>query len=235
MIRLHILGIPYTITNDEYSHDAFTGKVQRFSPMMRSIGYEVYHYGVEGSDTNASVNIQLMTKNEWNDLRIESFMFLNNITKEEAIQKNQDKTYLINGLSNYTSPLTIEFNKRLKTELLKNYRSKTTDIICCPLGRTHDEAIKDLDVVCVETGIGYHGSYLNYRIFESHSILSYEKSNPSNYFFVIPHSYNINDYTLSFKPERIGYFGRLEKVKGLQSQQIKYMNIHQVLLNNYKT
>ena len=64
MIRLHILAIPYTITNDEYSHDAFTGKVQRFSPMMRSRGYEVYHYGVEGSESNATKDIQLLTKDE---------------------------------------------------------------------------------------------------------------------------------------------------------------------------
>jgi hypothetical protein len=64
MIRLHILAIPYTITNDEYSHDAFTGKVQRFAPMMRSRGYEVYHYGVEGSVPNATKDIQLLTKKE---------------------------------------------------------------------------------------------------------------------------------------------------------------------------
>jgi len=30
-IRLHIPGIPYTITRDEFSHDAFTGKVKKFS------------------------------------------------------------------------------------------------------------------------------------------------------------------------------------------------------------
>lgn len=218
MKRLHILAIPYTITNDEYSHDAFTGKVQRFGPMMRSRGYEVYHYGVEGSEPNATRDIQLLTKKEWNELRIETFMFLDsNLTREQAEIKNQDKTYLINGLSNFNSPLCVEFNKRLRPKLMEHYRGTSTDIVCCPLGHTHHDAIKDLPMICVENGIGYQNSYLNYRIFESQSILSCEKSNPNNYFFVIPNYYNIDDFEYSNKYQRmrIGFFGRLEKVKGL--------------------
>ena len=35
-IRLHLLAIPHTITTDDFSHCAFTGKVLRFSPMMRT-------------------------------------------------------------------------------------------------------------------------------------------------------------------------------------------------------
>ncbi len=65
MIRLHLPAIPYTITRDEYSHDAFTGKVKRFSPMMRSRGFEVFHYGIETSDSGANKDIELMTKAEW--------------------------------------------------------------------------------------------------------------------------------------------------------------------------
>ncbi len=217
MIRLHILAIPYTITNDEYSHDAFTGKVQRFGPMMRSRGYEVYHYGVEGSVPNATKDIQLLTKEEWNELRIQTFMFLDkDLSREQAEIKNQDKTYLINGLSNFNSPLCVEFNKRLRPKLIENYRGMSTDIVCCPLGHTHHDAVKDSPMICVENGIGYQNSYLNYRIFESQSILSCEKSNPNNYFFVIPNYYNIDDFEFSNKQSmRIGFFGRLEKVKGL--------------------
>jgi hypothetical protein len=48
-MRLHLPAIPHTITSPEFSHCAFTGKVLRFAPMMRSRGYEVIHYGVEGS------------------------------------------------------------------------------------------------------------------------------------------------------------------------------------------
>ena len=55
-MRLHLPAIPHTITSAAYSHCAFTGKVLRFPRMMMSVGYEVYHYGVEGSETDA-VNI----------------------------------------------------------------------------------------------------------------------------------------------------------------------------------
>ena len=222
MIRLHILAIPYTITNDEYSHDAFTGKVQRFSPMMRSRGYEVYHYGVEGSDSNATKDIQLLTKDEWNELRIQSFMFLESgLTREQAEKKNKDKTYLINGLANFNSPLCVEFNKRLKIKLLENYRGIETDVVCCPLGQIHDGALKGEKFVCLENGIGYNDSYLNYRVFESHTVFASscqsENKNPNNYYFVIPNFYNIKDFTFSPKPNptRIGFFGRIQIYKGL--------------------
>ena len=37
-----------------------------------SVGYEVYHYGVEGSESDA-VNIDLLSREEWEDLRRQSF------------------------------------------------------------------------------------------------------------------------------------------------------------------
>ena len=61
-IRLHILALPHTITNDEFSHCAYTGKVLRFPEMMVSRGFEVYHYGVEGSTTKATKNVELLTQ-----------------------------------------------------------------------------------------------------------------------------------------------------------------------------
>ena len=35
--------------------------------MMMSVGYEVYHYGVEGSESDA-VNIDLLSREEWEEL-----------------------------------------------------------------------------------------------------------------------------------------------------------------------
>jgi hypothetical protein len=72
-IRLHLLALPHTITTDEFSHCAFTGKVQRFSPMMRSRGFEVFHYGIRGSQSGADKDIDIFTQDEWNELRIESY------------------------------------------------------------------------------------------------------------------------------------------------------------------
>ena len=83
-MRLHIPAIPHTITSQLYSHCAFTGKVLRFAPMMRSRGYQVYHYGVEGSEPGADVSIDLLTKQEWQQLRVESYQQLHPEADAEA-------------------------------------------------------------------------------------------------------------------------------------------------------
>jgi hypothetical protein len=132
-------------------------------------------------------------------------MFLNpSLTLEEATKKNEDKTIILNELSNWDTPLCVEFNKRFCEKLKENYRSNRTDIICIPLARTYEAAIKNLNALSIEIGIGYSGSYLNFRIFESYSWLSKtlceEKKDPQNYWFVIPMSYNINEFRLSLNP-----------------------------------
>ena len=220
-IRLHLPAIPYTITRDEYSHDAFTGKVKRFAPMMQSVGFEVYHYGVETSDSGADRDIQLFTVAEWNALRVESMQFLEPaLSKEAAAAKVNDPATIVGTLANWNTPLFVEFNRRLRTQLIKHYRSKQTDIVCIALGQSYDEALRDLDYVLIETGIGYNNSCKSFRIFESHGWLSFalgkENTNPNNYWFVIPNFYNISEFVFRPIPEarRIGFLGRVEDVKG---------------------
>lgn len=220
-MRLHIPGIPYTITRSEYSHDAFTGKVLRFSKMMRSRGFEVYHYGIETSESNATKQIDIMTKAEWTELRIKTWQFLDtSISYEEAVKRNNDDTLLINQLSNWNSPLTVEFNKRFRKHLIENHRNGINDIVCTPLAKTYQAAFDDLNYIFVETGIGYSGSYLNYRIFESNTWLAKtigeEPQNPPNYWFTIPNYYDTDEFKLSTKPnpKKIGFLGRIGDYKG---------------------
>ena len=63
-MKLHILGIPHTCTTIEYSHCAFTGVVLRFSPMMRSVGYEVIHYGNGNYNPNANIHEEIFSVEE---------------------------------------------------------------------------------------------------------------------------------------------------------------------------
>lgn len=221
-IRLHLISIPHTITSEVYSHCAFTGKVKRFSPMMKSVGFEVYHYGIESSNSGADKNIDLLTIQEWTDLKIKSFMYLDKkLTLNEAIQKNNDETKYIGELGNWDTPLVKEFNKRLKIKLIQNYRDNKTDIVCIPFGKNYEDAICDLNFTKVETGIGYPDSYQNFRIFESYSWLSHtcakENINPPNYWFVAPNYYDINNFKLSLIPnkKKIGFLGRITSSKGL--------------------
>jgi hypothetical protein len=221
MIRLHVPAIPYTITRDEFSHDAFTGKVKRFGPMMRSRGFEVYHYGVETSESGATQNFDILTKAEWTRLRIETLQYLNpKMTLEEATAKNESHTMIVNDLSNWGSPLSKEFNRRFREKLIANYRSSKTDIVCIPLSRTYQDALQGLNYATIEFGIGYSGSYLDFRIFESHAWLSHtlgrENRQPHNYWFVIPHGFDTTEFKLSLSPKKrkIGFLGRIVDLKG---------------------
>lgn len=171
-IRLHMLGLPHTITSNKFSHCAFTGKVLRFCEMMVRIGFEVYHYGIETSETKATKNINVLSLEEWKNLRKISIKFwFKNFTDEEIDKALKDKTTFVGDLGNISTSLYKVFNNKLKNHIIQNYRSTSTDIICLPFGQAHDEALKDLNVVCVESGIGYENSYRDYRIFESYAIL----------------------------------------------------------------
>lgn len=219
-IRLHLLGIPHTITNDEYSHCAFTGKVKRFSKMLMSRGFEVFHYGNETSDSGSDKDIVILEKNEWEDLRIKSLIHLKpELTYEKAKESIENKKKFIGDLANVGTELYKVFNQRLALKLKENYRDNKTDIVCFTFGYAHEEAIKEKNYVVVETGIGYDKSYKNYRIFESYAwlnnALGVEKKSPNNYWFVIPNYYDIDEFKLNIKPAKIiGYFGRICEIKG---------------------
>jgi glycosyltransferase involved in cell wall biosynthesis len=223
-IRLHILGLPHTITKSEFSHCAFTGKIQRFSPMMRSRGFEVYHYGVETSEPNADVNINVLTLEEWKKLRIESVRWsdtkYSNVSDKEIQDILDDKKKFIGDMANVGNPLYKIFNARLRNHLSNNYRDKSTDIVCLPFGIGHEEAVSGLNFVVVESGIGYNGSYKDFRIFESNAFLHYvmgKSDTPlKDYWFSIPNYYDITEFNLNLNPikKKIGYFGRLGNHKG---------------------
>jgi len=220
-IRLHLLAVPYTITRDEYSHCAFTGKVQRFSPMMRSRGFEVYHYGVETAQSGANVDIEVLSLHEWTELRIDSMMFLNpQMSRIEATNRLNDPTFLNNVIFNWDTPLCKTFNNRLREKLKNNYRGTGTDIVCIPLANSHNIAIKDNNYVVVEYSIGYAGSNKNFRVFESNGWMSRtlgtENKNPQNYWFICSNFYNIDDWKFNANPtpNRVGFLGRIEDVKG---------------------
>ena len=103
MTCLHIPAIPHTITSQLYSHCAFTGKALRFAPMMRGRGYQVYRYGVEGSEAQADVSVDLLTKQDRQQLRIVSYQQLHPEADAEAALA--DARQFVGDLANTTTPL----------------------------------------------------------------------------------------------------------------------------------
>ena len=116
-MRLHIPAIPHTIASQLYSHCAFTGKVLRFAPMMRSCGYQVLHYGVEGADVEDAIDI--LTRQEWQQLRIDSYRQLQPEADAEAALA--DERHFVGDLANVATPLCKEFNRRFRDALLQRY------------------------------------------------------------------------------------------------------------------
>jgi len=219
--RLHLPAIPHTLTHDDYSHCAFTGKVLRFSSMMRSRGFEVIHYGAEGSKSGATHDVQLFTRQEWKDLRVKSIRHLKPTdfkTDEEAQAYLDNPKTFFGELANWSTPLYEEFNRRFKVELSKNY--KKPDLVCIALGKSYDAALNDMDVIPIETGIGYGGSCKNFRIFESHTwmarTLGVEDKDPNNYWFVIPNFFNTLEFPYSPTPpvQTVGFMARIGNCKG---------------------
>ena len=149
MTRLHLPAIPHTITSPRYSHCAFTGKVLRFAPMMRSRGYQVYHYGVEGSEAGADVNVDILTAQEWQQLRVDSYLLLHPEADPDDLT---DERRFVGDLANIGTPPYREFNSRLRAALIE--RHQPGDIACLPFGEAHKEAIDNLEVLAVEIGIG---------------------------------------------------------------------------------
>jgi glycosyltransferase involved in cell wall biosynthesis len=210
-------AICHTITREEYSHCAFTGKVLRFAPMMRSRGFEVYHYGVETSQSGANVDIQIMTKTEWSALRIQSYKQLHpEMTEEAVIAKLEDPKSMVGELANCDLPIWTVFQSRLKEELKKHYRGPGTDIFCMPMNPY--KAAVGLNLTIVESGIGYPNSSQNFRIFESYAWLhaNLGKGNGNNYWFVVPNYFDSRDWPLSLTPkvDTVGFLGRIYDGKG---------------------
>lgn len=217
VIRLHIPAIPHTITRLDFSHCAFTGKVLRFPEMMTSRGFEVYHYGVEGSEVKATRDIQLMTNAEWKEWRIRSLLhFKPEMTRETAAAALEDPTKFIGDLCHAQAPIFIEFNRRLREELPKHYRSKATDLFCMPLFRY--PAVDGLNLAIVESGIGYPNSGYDFRIFESHAWMHRHLGDDKgrNYWFVVPNYFDARHWPLSLTPkvDTVGFLGRIYDGKG---------------------
>lgn len=188
--------------------------------MMRSRGFEVFHYGVETSESGADHDEQLMTKDEWTQLRYDSYLFLHpEMTMEAVKAKLSDPTSFVGDLANWDTPLYKVFNQRLAVALKKYYRSNGTDIFCMPMWKYH--AIDEVPMLVVESGIGYPNSASAFRIFESYAWMhhAYGKDGAQhglNYWFVVPNYFDSREWPLSLSPkiDTVGFLGRIYDGKG---------------------
>jgi glycosyltransferase involved in cell wall biosynthesis len=223
VITLHLLAVPHTITSPDFcSSCAFAGKVVRFAPMIHhQPGFRVVHYGVETSNSGADEEVQVLSLDEWNVLRVQSMIESDpKLTSDDAKKLLDDDKSFVGNLANVGNSLYKVFNARLRMLLTDRLTADGFHIVCLPFGLGHHQAIDNTNWVCVESGIGYPTSFLNYRIFESEEWLhaNQGKSDGLNYWFVCPNYYDIRDWDFCEKPTKLNevhFLGRIIDSKGI--------------------
>lgn len=214
-MRLHLLSIPHTVTRKDFSHCAFTGKVQRFGPMLRAEGFHVIHYGVEGAVSGASEDVELLSTEE-------------HLALLGVSAYHTSEARFVGADARADSPVYQQFNYYLRDALRERLQPK--DVVCLPFGFAHDAAWRDLELITsgqvtvVETGIGYPEPFSLHRIYESqawrHWMMGKEGRGGQDWDtvrreWVIPNYYDVNDWELGpGHSNRVVYFGRITDVKG---------------------
>jgi len=203
--RFHVLGLPHTITNSEFSACAYTQKVLKFAKMMTDRGHTVIHYGHEYSELQCTEHVTVLTNKEFeetygnHDYRSKMFTF--------DMNDNAYQTFFKNAIE--------EVGKRKeKNDFILPFWGAGVRPVC----DAHP------DMITVEPGIGYaQGHWSNYKVFESYSIYhaycgleNVGKCNQSNYDVVIPNYFDLDDFDNTQEKEDYFLFvGRVYDGKGV--------------------
>ena len=202
-LRFHCLGLPHTVTSDEYTACAFTQKCLKFCKMMHKRGHTIFHYGHADSVVDCHEHITL----------------LDNADLQEAYgDYDWRKGFFKHCIDDHCH---VKFNKVGTEEIRK--RLVSTDFVLCFWGQGHAGIARALENECfvVEPGIGNYCGFLNYRIYESYACMHHTQGlqntpNPSWYHAVIPNYFDPNQF--EFSTEKDNYFlflGRISECKGL--------------------
>ena len=184
---------------------AYSMKVLKLSKMMKKLGYEVYHYGAEGSNPDCTEHITVVSteiqRQTYGDYDWHKEMFKHNPT---------DLAYKT-------------FNQNAIREI--NLRKSPQDLLLISMGNYQKPISDAVGLTAVETGIGYSGVYTNRRVFESvewmhfiYGILDPTRGNADGSYYdcVIPNYWDPQDFEFSAqKDDYYLYLGRLIPRKGL--------------------
>jgi glycosyltransferase involved in cell wall biosynthesis len=214
--RFHVLSLPHTVTTPEYNACAYTMKVLKFCKMMRARGHYIIHYGHKDSVVDADEHVTLLD----NDDLLKAYGSYN--WRKEFFKHN------VNDYANtkFQTVGTVEVLKRLSDAELRDPNDKRKDFVLAFWGIGHkkicDAAKATGKALICEPGIGYSGSFMDYRVFESyawmHTTYGEQKiSNPSWYHVVIPNYFDPQEF--HYSPIKSDYYlclGRINTCKGVQ-------------------
>ncbi len=203
-MRLHVIALPHTVTSKEFCSCAYTGKVQRFCSMMHSLGHEVFHYGGEGSDVAATEHVTIVTAAQ------RKLWWGSNDTSREFYKIDWDPR--------------VDYWRAANDAAIRAIRERIQprDFLCF-IGGACQQPIADAFPAhqAVEYGIGYEGTFANYRVFESYAHMHYlygkqGQQDGRYYDEVIGNYYDPKDFPGPCEPgDYFLYVGRLIERKGL--------------------
>ena len=147
-MRFHICALPHTQTTTEYVSCAYTAKVIGFCRMMKDRGHTVFLYG--GEENQAPCDEHIVCVSEAN-----------------RAAHVGDK-HFTSASFDYNLPFWVNANAEMAAEIAK--RASPHDFICIIGGYAQKQIADALpNMMAVEFGVGYGGTFSKYRVFESYA------------------------------------------------------------------
>lgn len=201
-LRFHLLGQAHLETHKRNSSCAFNQKIIKLAKMIKEYGHTIYFYGVEGSEVTCDKFIQVSTQKILKDT-YGDYDRSTNFYKQDP----NDNAYR-------------HFNVNAISSILENKQDR--DILLCPMGLFQKPIADAVDLLTIESGIGYPAVFAPHRIFESYAWMHYiygklKIDDGVWYDAVIPNYYDPDDFP--FQPNKqdyLLYFGRIVSRKGVK-------------------
>ena len=153
--RVIVFGVPHTPASNLYQfpHCAFAQKARKNCSMNHRLGHEVIYFGNELCDVECTEKVVVTTEADLAEHHPE-YKTKANVTKH-GTDYHIYKLFYLNAEHEYRK------------------RTLPDDILCYTVGwqmRPLYNALQNLPVLHVESGIGYYNAYMKYKVFESASV-----------------------------------------------------------------
>ena len=202
-LRFHLLGLAHLETHKRNSSCAYTQKIIKLADMLKKNGHTVYFYGVEGSELNCDRFIPVLSQD---------------ILRNTYGDYDRTTSFFKMNPNDFAHQL---FNSNAITAILENRQDR--DMLLCPMGANQKPIADSVNLLTIESGIGYTGVFSSHRVFESYAWMHYiyglmHIEDGAWYDAVIPNYFDPADFPFkSQKQDYLLYFGRIISRKGVQA------------------